>query len=166
MTKALTYGLLAVGLLSLAADWTMAGYWQVGLALLVLTPLSLYLVKRRFIPALGLSLALTVLTAAFGLWVKIDLPLALLAVFCILAAWDLDNFSRRLAYASAEDHPASIEREHLLWVGLVLLLAAALSYLSPSIRIETNFERAVLLVIVMFAGIGALVGWLRRKESY
>lgn len=165
MTKALVYGLLTVGLLSLAADWTLVGYWQVGLVLLVLTPLGLYLIKRKYIPTLGLFLALTVLTAAFGLWSQIDLSLALLAVFCTLAAWDLDNFSRRLAYASAEDDPAALERQHLLWIGLVLLLAAGLSFLSPSIHFQSNFERAVLLVVVMFAGIGALVSWLRRREA-
>lgn len=165
MTKVLVYGLLTVGFLSLAADWTMAGYWQAGLALLVLTPLSLYLVKRKYVPTLSLSLALTVLTAAFGLWSKIDLSLALVAVFCLLAAWDLDSFSRRLAYASPEDDPATLERQHLMWIGLVLFLGAGLSYLSPSIHFQSNFERAVLLVLVMFAGIGALVSWLRRRES-
>ena len=165
MTKALVYGLLAFGLLSLAADWTMAGYWSVGLVLLILIPLSLFLVKRKFVPTLGLVLALTVLTAAFGLWRKIDLSLALLAVFCALAAWDLDSFARRLSFASAEDNPASIERQHLLRMGLILLIAAGICYLPLSIRFESNFERVVLLVIVTFGGIGALVNWLRRKES-
>jgi hypothetical protein len=166
VTRFFVYGLLTLGLLSLAADWTLPGYWFVGLILLILTPLNLFLVKRKFIPTLSLVLVLTVLLAAVGLWCGIDLSLALLAVFCALAAWDLDSFSRRLSFASAEDNPASIERRHLLRLGLVLLLGAGLSYLSLSIHFESSFERAVVLVIFAFTGIGALVNWLRNRESY
>jgi hypothetical protein len=165
VTRSFVYGLLTLGLLSQAAGWTMAGYWSVGLTLLILTPLSLFLVKRKFVPTLSLVLTLTVLMAAIGLWCKVDLSLALSAVFCALAAWDLDGFSRRLSFASAEDNPAFIERQHLLRLSLILLFAASVSYLALLIRYESNFERAVVLVIVTFGGIGALVGWLRRKES-
>jgi hypothetical protein len=165
VTRFLVYGLLTFGWLSLAVGWTMAGYWLVALAVLALIPISLFLIKRKYLPTLGLTLALTILLAAFGLWRKIDLSLALLAVFCALAAWDLDSFSRRLAFASAEDDPASIERRHLLSLGLVLLFAVGVSYQALSIRYESSFERAVILVILTFGGIGALVSWLRRKES-
>jgi hypothetical protein len=165
VTRFFVYGLLTLGLLFLAAGWTIAGYWTAGLALLILTPLCLFLVKRKFIPTLSLVLALTVLTAAFGLWLKINLLLALLAVFCLLASWDLDSFSRRLSFASAEDNPASIEAQHLLRLGLILLLAAGLSYLSLSIRFQSNFERAAVLAIFAFGGIAALVSWLRTRES-
>lgn len=165
MTRFLLYGLLMLGLLSLAADWTMAGSLPVGLSLLVLTPLSLYLVKRKFLPALSLSLALTVLLAAFGLWRGLSLPLALLAVFCVLAAWDLDSFSRRLLFASAEDNPISVERRHLLGVSLLLLLAAGFISLALIAHYKSSFEWAAVLVIITFTGIGALVSWLRRKES-
>ena len=165
MTRFFVYGLLTFGLLSLAAGWTLAGYWPVGFILLTLTPLSLFLVKRKYVPTLSLALALIVLLAAFGLLCDIDLSLALLAVFCLLAAWDLDSFSRRLSFASAEDHPASIEGQHLLRLGLILLLAAGLSYLSLSIRFQSNFERAAVLAIFAFGGIAALVSWLRTKES-
>jgi hypothetical protein len=165
VTRFFVYGLLALGLLSLAAGWTLAGYWPVGLALSILTPLSLFLVKRKFVLTLSLVFTLTVLLAAFGLWRKLDLSLALLAVVCALAAWDLDSFSRRLSFASAEDDPASIERRHLLGLGLVLLLAVGVSYQALSIRYQSSFEKAVILVIFTFGGIGALVSWLRRKES-
>jgi hypothetical protein len=165
VTRFLVYGLLTLGLLALAAAWTMAGYWPVGLSLLILTPLSLYLVKRKYLPALSLALVLVVLAAAIGLWRKLDLSLALLAVFCTLAAWDLDSFSRRLSFASAEDNPTLLERQHLLRLSLILLLAAGISYLSISIHVESSFEWSAILVIATFTGIGALVSWLRHRES-
>ena len=165
MTRFFVYGLLTLGLLSLVAGWTMAGYRPVGLILLILTPLSLFLVKRKYVPTLSLALALIVLLAAFGLLCDIDLSLALLAVFCALAAWDLDSFSRRLSFASAEDNPTFIERRHLLEVSLVLLFAVGVSSLSLSIRFESGFERAAVLAIFAFSGIGGLVNWLRLRES-
>jgi hypothetical protein len=165
MIRKFVYGLMVLGLLSLAVDWTMAGYWPIGLVLLVLTPLSLFLVKRRFLPTLSLVLALTVCMAAFGLWRAINLSLALLSVFCALAGWDLDGFSRRLSLASPEDNPASIAWQHLLRLSLVLLLAAGVSYQALSIHYETSFEWVVILVVFAFSGIGALTAWLRNRES-
>jgi len=165
VTRFLVSGLLTFGLLALAVDWLLAGYWPVGLLLLALTPLGLFLVKRKFIPTLSLFLALTVLLAAFGLWRKLELSLALFSVFCALAAWDLDGFSRRLALASAADQPALLERRHLLGISLVLLVAVGVSYLPFLLRFESNFEWAILLVVLTFGGIGALVHWLRNRES-
>jgi hypothetical protein len=156
---------LTFGLFCLAADWTLAGYWPVGLGLLAWLILSLFLLQRKFTPTLSLSLVLTILLAAIGLWRAINFPLALLSVFSILAAWDLDSFSRRLALAAEEDDPAVLERQHLLQLGLALLLAVVVSAGALFIRYESSFERAVILVVFTFGGIGALVQWLRRKES-
>src|SRR5450759_3422958 len=103
MTKYFLYGSLILGLSALAVGWTIAGYWLVGLAVSILVPLSLFLVNRKFRPTLGLALTLTVLAAATGLWARVNLSLALTAVVCVLAAWDLDGFSRRLAFACVED---------------------------------------------------------------
>lgn len=165
MTRLLASGLLTLGLLFLAAGWTLAGFWPVGLSVVILMPLSLYLVKRKFQPALSLALTLVVLTAAMGLWRGLDQSLALAAVLCTLAAWDLEGFSRRLAQVPAEDGPQRIEQRHLLWVSLVFLLGAGLSLLVRFIRFEANFERAALLALLAFGGLGALLSWLRNQEA-
>lgn len=166
MIRALVYGLLTLGLLSLAVGWTMAGFWPVGIIPLVLIPLGLYLVKRKLVPTLSVALVLMVLFAAIGLWFKVSLFLALTTVLCALSAWDLDSFSRRLLLASAlDDAPNLLERRHLLGVSLILMLGTGLSLLSRSIHLESSFEWTVVLVLFSFGGIGALVNWLRRKET-
>ena len=164
MTKILTPFFLIAGFLFLAAGWALSGNWPVGL-FLVLLPLGLLLLKRIFPAALSLALALAVFLAAFGLWRELNLPLAVGGVLCVLAAWDLEHFSRQLVFANAENGQPLIERQHLLQLGVVLGLGLGISVLSQSIRIVFNFEWAVVLAVVTFAGISSLVGWLRNKES-
>ncbi|MCX6068706.1 MAG: hypothetical protein NT121_23650 [Chloroflexi bacterium] len=165
MTRLFIYVLITLGFSSLAIGWMMAGFWSIGLILLILLPVSLFLVKRKFSPAAALVLSLTVFAAAIGLWRGLSLFLALTAVLCALAAWDFDSFSRRLSFAPAQDEPQLLERQHLLWLSLVLILSVGISWLALSIHIKFNFEWAILLVVVMFSGISALVSWLRRKEG-
>lgn len=159
------FAFLFFGFLALALGWTLAGFWPVGLILLILTPLSLYLVKRKVQSALSLALALIVLTAAVGLWRGLNLSLALMAILSALAAWDLDGFSHRLALVPAEDHPNLVERQHWFWLALVLFLGAGFSFLAQSLRFEASFERAALLALLTFGGLGALLNWLKNRES-
>jgi hypothetical protein len=142
----------------------MTGYWLVALSLLVLAPLGLVLVKRKFIPALGILLLLVTVVAAVGLLFGLALSLALAGFLFLLAAWDLDGFSRRLAFASPEDGIDFIERNHLLLVSLVLALGVGASFLALNIRLKFNFELVVGLVVLTFVGVGALINWLRRND--
>jgi hypothetical protein len=165
MTRIFLFASMTLGLAALALGWTMAGYWPEGLGLLALLPLGLFLVRRKFRPTLALLLSITVLAAALGLWVGVSLSLALTAVVCLLAAWDLDGFSRRLVSAAAEDNPERIERHHLMLVNLVLLLGVSINLVSQSIHRVLGFEWAFLLAILTFYGIGALVNGMRRVEE-
>ena len=163
MTKNFVYVSLALALVCQALGWIIAGYWPMGLIVLCLVPLSLFLLERKFRPITALVLMVSVLTAAIGLWLGIGLSLALLAVVCALAAWDLDGFSRRLVFASAEDDPPRLERQHLMQVSLALLLGIGIDLASQSIRYAFGFEWALTLAILAFCGIGALVNGMRAS---
>jgi len=165
MLKILIYILLAFAILFLSAGWTLLGYWPVGLFLLLLIPVSLVLLKLKFSPICSLVLTLSVLLSALGLWRGSDISLALAGVLSALAAWDLEGFSHRLALVHVEDNPLLVERRHLLGLGMIILLGSAVNFLSFSIQFVFSFEWAVVLVVVTFAGIGALVNWLRNKEG-
>jgi hypothetical protein len=164
MTKIFIYASLTVGLACLALDWIMAGYWVVGLLGLGLVPVSLFLVKRKFQPITGLVLTFSVLAAAIGLWMGLGLSLALVSVVSVLAAWDLEGFSQRLAFASEEDDPQRIERRHLMQVNLVLLLGMGIDLVSQSIHYAFGFEWALTLAILAFYGIGALINGMKTDE--
>lgn len=165
MSRSLVFVFLLLGFLSLAAGWTLAGFWPLGLILLLLLPLSLSAVKRKFPPALSLSLALLVLAAAVGLWRGLNFFLALAVVSCALAAWDLEAFARRLAEVPPQDQPEQVERRHLLGLGLVFLLAVVLAGLAQVIRFESSFESATLLALLAFGGLAALINWLKTREG-
>ena len=161
MTKMFCWAALVLGLGCLAYGWFGAGYGWVGLVVLALLPFSLAPLTRKFQARFGLVLSISVLAAAIGLWVQISLALALTAVVCVLAAWDLDYFSRRLAFAAPEDDPQALERRHLTRVSLALLLGLGLNLLSMSIRFQFGFEWILLLAILAFFGIGALFNAMR-----
>jgi hypothetical protein len=164
MTGFFVYGLIGIGFAALAYGWTMTSYWPVSIFLLILASLFLYLVKRKFSPALSIALTLGTIFAAIGISLGMSFPLALTGLLTLLAAWDLDSFSRRLAFAAADDDSALIERQHLLRVGLVLLLGVGFSLASLNIRLKFNFELALGLILLTFLGLGALVNWLRSIE--
>jgi hypothetical protein len=146
-------------------DWVLLGYWQVSLFLAFLIPTSLVSFRLKFLPVPSLVLVLAVLLSALGLWCGFNISLALAGVLSSLAAWDLDNFSHHLALVPVEDNPLLVERRHLLGLSLILLLGFAIIFLSFSIRLVFSFEWAVILVVIVFIGIGSLVHWLRNKEG-
>ena len=165
MTKIIAYITLIFGLVFLALGWVQAGYLPFGLALFGLIPISLALVYRKFRPALGIMLVISVLLAAIGLWAKVSFSLSLLVVICALAAWDLDSFSRRLVFAGEEDDPAKLERAHLLQISLVMFVSVGIVLVSLSIRFAYGFEWTLGLALLAFYGIGALFNAMRKMES-
>lgn len=164
MTRFLVYGLLGIGFLALAGGWALTDFWPVSLLLLVLTPLFLYLVKRKIIPTLSIALVLGAMAAAFGISFGMRLPYALGGVVLLLAAWDLDGFSRRLALAAPQDEPDFIQRQQLLRLGLVILFGLGTSLFVLNVRLQFNFELAIGLVVLVFASLAALLAWLKKIE--
>jgi len=134
----------------------------VGILLLILIPPSLVLIKRKFVPTLDIALALGVISAALGISFGMTLPYALVGVLTLLAAWDLDGFSRRLAFASPPDGPDAIQSRHLSWLVMILFLGLGISLFVLNIRLQFNFELAVGLVVLVFASLAALLGWLAK----
>ncbi len=165
MTKNFLVASLTLGLFCLAAGWVSAGVGWMGVAVLGLLLLSLFLLRRNFRPTLALVLTMTVLSAAIGLWVRVNLSLALVAVICVLAAWDLDGFAQRLVFAGPEDNPQQLEQEHITRLNLVVLLGVGLNLLSQTIRYKFGFEWALLLAILAFYGIGTLVNAMRPARG-
>jgi hypothetical protein len=165
MSRPLTFLALGLAGIFLAAGWLAAGDWLVGLGqLLAVLPLGL-LLRRNFRASGGLALGFFLMAAAAGLWRGMPLALALAGVMSALAAWDLEAFSRRLALASGEDDAPRIERSHLARLALILALGAGFSLATQVVDLKFSFEWAAVLVMITFAGIGALIRWLRSREN-
>ncbi len=162
MTRFLVYGCLGTGFLTLAVGWALTGHRAVSIFLLLLTLISLYLVQRKWIPAMDIAFVLGVLSAGLGVSVGMTLPYALTGVLTLLIAWDLDGFSRRLAFASLPDGPKAIQTRHMLWLGIVLLTGLGISLLVLNLRLEFSFELSVGLAVLVFVSLAALLGWLSK----
>ena len=165
MTKISFYVLLVLGLVALSAGWMAAGYLPFGLLILLLLPVTLIFMRRKYLPTLGFLLISVVVLAAVGVWARLSFWLMLAALMCTLAAWDLDEFSRRLVLAPVEDNPLQLERQHLYRLGLVLGLGLGLNLLSQLIRIESGFEWSLVLAVLAFVGISTLVMGLKNREE-
>jgi hypothetical protein len=165
MIKPFLYGLIGIVSLALAFGWTQAGFWPVGLSLLVMAPLWLVAVKRKIDWASALILVALTVLSVIGTNLGLAFFYALTGVLGGLAAWDLEHFSRRLNAAAAEDDPAALERRHLLQLAFVLLGSAGCAALSLEAEVKFNFNREVALVLVSIGGIGALIHWLRGRED-
>lgn len=165
MTKLLLYLTIGIGSLALAFGWTQTASPAMGLIPLALIPLWLVALKRNVSWASALGLFLLMGLAALGVGRGLSFFSALAAVLGGLVAWDLDHFSQRLSLAAVEDNRAALERRHLLQITVILLLSVGIVNLSLAAQVQFNFNWAVVTVLVTISGIGALVNWLRKKET-
>ncbi len=155
---------MGIGLILPAFGLYSAGYILPGLVLALLTPLSLYTVKRNWAWPPAAALALITISSAF-LIIKGTSPLlALAAILGSLAAWDLSDFQTRLNLAHRDDDPVSLERTHLLRLLPTLLAGFLLSWAALTFHFTLNFDRLILLIILGIAGLGLLISFLRQVD--
>jgi hypothetical protein len=145
----------------------MAGYFQSGLSLVaigcfVIGLLWLFSQQRRWTWVASLAFFVFVGAAGVGVWIKLSPILMAFSVLGSLSAWDLDDFSRRLRGAAAEDDLRKLEKNHLLrlaslgTIGLALILAALL------IHLRISFGWLFLLAFMVVLGVMQLADRLRR----
>ncbi len=157
---------IAVGVGSLA--W---GYWQVGLVafarwILLAGGLWLVAVWQRWRWFASIGLTINILTAALGLWF-LNFPPGWMFAGAIagLLAWDLTFFRYRLRFVASEDERHGMEGRHLVRVATLALLGFLFASLAMAVKLEFNFEWALLLAVVAIVGITQLVTWFRKHGS-
>jgi len=165
MSRTLMLTLLAIAFASLAFGWQAVGMGAVSLCMLALMVPCMGLAWRKYPGAGGLAFTLATIGAAAGLWRGMPLAAGLGGVMCALAAWDLESFSRRLRLAAPQDLPGRIEGRHLALLAVILAVGAGISLGTQVIHFRFNFEWAAVLAVLSFAGITALVNWLRKREN-
>ena len=144
------------------------GYSQAGLTdparwFLILGVVWLLAHWRKYYWCSSVALFVTLIAAAFGVWVEFPTIWMLLGALGGLLGWDLSDFARRLNFAAGTDDIVGMERRHLARVGIVAALGFGLALLSLYIRINRlAFEVAVGLVLLAVLGLTRLVIGLRR----
>lgn len=145
------------------------GYAQVGLPqfahwIILFGALWLISIWRRWRWFSYVGLALTFLVAALGLWF-LDFPPGWMFAGAIggLLAFDLTDFRYRLRFSASDEERRVVERRHLLRVSFLALLGVGLASWAMWLKLQFNFDWALLLAIVAVFGIVQFVIWLRRR---
>ncbi len=152
-TASLAWGYAQVGLIQLArwivffgAAWLVAT-WQ----------------RWRWFSYIGVTFSF--LAAALGLWFLNFAPGWMFAgAIGGLLAWDLTDFRYRLRFAANEAERHAVEARHLMRSALLALLGFGLASIAMVVRLEFNFEWAVVLALVAVLGLLQLASWFRRHN--
>ncbi len=145
------------------------GYLQVGLpqfARWIMWFGALWLVAawRRWLWFATIGLIFDFLAAALGLWF-LNFPPGWMFAGAIggLLAWDLTFFRYRLRFSASDEERRFVEARHLMRVSALALLGFFLASLAMAVKLQFNFEWALLLAIVATLGITQLVRWFRKR---
>lgn len=156
---------IVVGTASLAWGYVQVGLPQLARLILLFGGCWVVAVWRgwRWFSHLGLTLSF--LAAALGLWFLNFPPGWMFAgAICGLLAWDLTYFRYRQRFAASDEERRVVERRHLLRVTVVAALGFALASLAMAVKLQFNFEWAVLLTVVAALGLIQIIAWFRRRD--
>ncbi len=161
------FGLLlsiVIGIGSLAWGYLQVGLPQFARWILLFGAVWMIAVWQRWRWFGTIGLIFNFLVAALGLWF-LDFPPGWMFAGAIggLLAWDLTYFRYRQRYVSSEEERRAIEGRHLVRVAVLALLGFLFASLAMAVKLEFNFEWALLLAVVAILGITQLVRWFRKR---
>jgi hypothetical protein len=115
---------------------------------------------RRWIAGAALALAFGV--AAAGLWIGLGAVWMLAGAVAGLCAWDLDDFEGRLVAATRVADRVRLERKHLWHLAGTSVASLVLALGSLQIRLQLGFLPAILLGLLVLAGLNRTIRYLRH----
>lgn len=145
------------------------GYWHAGLPpfarwILFFGALWILAVWQRWRWFATAGLFFSAVAAALGLWF-LNFPPGWMFAGAIgaLLAWDLTHFRYRQHFVASEEERHAMERRHLVRLSAVALLGFLLASLAMVVKLQFNFQWALLLALVAIWGITQLVTWFRKR---
>jgi hypothetical protein len=143
-------------------SYLQAGYWMAASGFAILGLVWLATQQRQLAWFSSWALFIKSAAAAVGIWLGLSPILMAFAVLNGLLAWDLTAFHQRLCFAAPTDDTLTIERRHLIWLGLAAIIGFLLSTTAGVLDIQLSFFLTLLLAIIAVLGIVRLVSWLRQ----
>ncbi len=162
------FGLLfsiTMGIVSLAWGYAQVGLPQFSRWILLFGVVWLVAVWQRWRWFAYVGLTFNFLLAALGLWF-LNFPPGWMFAGAIggLLAWDLTDFRYRQRFAASDAERRAVETRHLVRVALLALLSFGLASVAMAVKLQFNFEWALLLAIIAALGIMQLVTWFRKRN--
>lgn len=156
---------IVVGGATLAWGYTQVGLSQLARWILLFEAVWLVATWQRWRWFAHVGLAFNFLAAALGLWF-LNFPPGWMFAGAIagLLAWDLTDFRYRLRFAANDAERRAVEVRHLGRSALLGLLGFALASLAMAVKLQFNFEWAVVLAVISVVGLLQLVSWFRRHN--
>jgi hypothetical protein len=158
---------VATAVLLPALGSALAGRWLL-LSIFLLTG-GLWLERRRLQQPLAapatLALLISTLTLAVAAGLEVGAGWLLLGMSGALAAWDLDDFARRLSHVDGVGSEAKMVHIHLQRLGFALLLGLILGSLALLVQIELSYGLIFFLVLLVFFTLSYVITLLIRSRS-
>jgi hypothetical protein len=156
---------IVLGVGSLAWGYEQAGLTQFARWIIFFGALWIFTVWHRWRWFAYIGLIFDFLAAALGLWLLNFTPGWMFAgAIGGLMAWDLTFFRYRLRFAASDEERRLVETRHLVRISLLALLGFGLASAAMILKLQFNFEWALLSAIVAALGITQIVSWLRRRS--
>lgn len=150
---------------SLAWGYAQAGQLQLLRWILLFGAAWLFAVWQRWRWFAYAGLVFNFLAAAVGLWFLNFSPGWMFAgAIGGLLAWDLTDFRYRLRFTASHEEERIVEVRHLGRVSVLALAGFGLATLAMIVKLQFNFEWALLLSLVAALGITQIVSWFRRRR--
>jgi hypothetical protein len=161
---ALLFSILA-GVGSLAWGFAQVGLSPFARGILAFGAAWLFAVWRGWRWFAYVGLVFNFLVAALGLWFLNFSPGWMFAgAIGGLLAWDLTDFRYRLRFSGSDEERRVVEVRHLRRISVLAMLGMGLASLAMIVKLQFNFEWALLLGIVAALGITQVVNWFRTRS--
>ncbi|MCL4530699.1 MAG: hypothetical protein M1282_14975 [Chloroflexi bacterium] len=156
---------IALGIGSLAWGYDQVGLLQFTRWIILFGAVWLFAVWQRWRWFAYMGLVFNFLAAAFGLWFLNFTPGWMFAgAIGGLMAWDLTFFRHRLRFAASDEERRAVETRHLVRISLLAILGFGFASVAMILKLQFNFEWALLSAIVAALGITQIVSWFRRRS--
>ncbi len=157
---------VALGAASLAWGFYAAGWDSLAAWILLGGAAWMLAVQQNQDSASSVGLILAVLTAGFGLFLKLHPGWMFAGGLFALFAWDLTEFRARTRPVVKDDDFRQAEHSHLWRVALLLLIGLALaSLVMLLVRARFTMEWLALLALALLAALGERANWKRGEEA-
>lgn len=163
MSRIFLIASIVVSSLCLAIGYWLGGLLAIALSVLLWGAFWLIAVRRGWSWFANIGLLETFSLAAAALWLKLPAVWMLAGALGSLLAWDLTAFTHRLQLGAPQDDLRILERNHLIWLGLLAGLGLLLSIAAAWIPLRLTLGWGLLLAALAGLGLLSLITWLLRE---
>ena len=118
--------------------------------------------KSKWLWSKDLSLAGVVVLVTIGGLLSYNVYMLLIALTCGLVFWDLARFQQRMSHTSVNEKILSIEKKHLILLGIACSLGVILALITLNIELHLSFLFALSVAVFLIISLGQIYRQMRN----